>query len=79
MTAKEMFEKLDYIKVKDFNHYILYKDKRLSRYIEFVSNLTGSIKQISCWQKGWIFKHNIYLTMDELQAINKQIEELGWK
>ena len=79
MTAKKnKLEDLDYIKIKENRCYILYKHKRCNCYIEFTSNLSGSIKQISCYSKGLIFKHEIYLSLEELQAINKQCEELGW-
>lgn len=78
-NAKTMFEKLDYIKIKEYNRYILYKHKRCNCYIEFLSNISESVKQICCYSKGLIFKHETYLSLEELQAINKQVEELGWK
>ena len=73
-----MFEKLDYIKFKENDNYILYKHKRTPIYIEFTSNLTKTIKHISCYCKILIFKVNVYLTTEELQAINQQVKELGW-
>lgn len=78
-SAREMFEELDYIKIKENNNYILYKHKLTPIYIEFVSNLTKSVKHISCYFKFLIFKQSVFLTIDELKAINKQVEELNWK
>lgn len=78
MSAKEMFEELDYIKIKENDNYILYKHKRTPIYIEFTSNFAKSIKNISCYSNFLLFKQNVYLTLEELKAINKQIEELGW-
>ena len=78
-NAKTMFEELDYTKIKENDNYILYKHKRTPIYIEFMSNLTKSVKHISCYFKYAMFKSNVYLTLEELQAINKQVEELGWE
>lgn len=78
-TAKEMFEELDYIKIKENDNYVLYKHKRTPVYIEFTSNLTKSIKHISCYFKYLMFKQSVFLTVEELKAIDKQIEELGWE
>lgn len=78
-SAKEMFEKLEFTKEKENRCFIQYENKKMSRYIEFISNISDSCHQITCYHKGLIFKTNIHLTLEELQAINKQVEELGWK
>ena len=69
MSAKEMFEKLGY-------EYELTEDN----VIEYWKNVNGinyeidfdlDIKKLSI-----LWNNNI--TLKELQAINKQVEELGW-
>lgn len=81
MTAKEMFEKLGYnelIKHKSYMFYI----KPLKEIVEYENdeihlefNFTN--KQIV---KTYGDDNSVYgITIDELQAINKQVEELGWK
>lgn len=74
MTAKEMFEKLEYIRPyyeKDHTiEYISYQEddfygRTLKTSIIF-NKRTKSIKIVGI------------ITLEELQAINKQIEELGW-
>ena len=79
MKAKEMFEKLEYVQIKENDNYIVYKNKKAPIYIEFQSNLTKTVKHINCYFKIIIFKTSVYLTLEELQAINKQVKELGWE
>lgn len=71
MSAKEMFEKLEY-KQLDNNNYRIY-------YI--------TSKGIPCGSRGLEFIHKskkavpynrVQIDMKLLQAINKQAEELGW-
>ena len=71
-SAKEMFEKLGYLEVKD-------------KYIDgitYVSLMKNTYKEISMFKddnKILIPIENIeILEYEELKAINKQIEELGW-
>ena len=75
MSAKEMFEKIDYkLKYENMN-YITYIDS-LGRHIKFdkceymiekyIEDDYGNKQQL-----GWLSKK-------ELQAINKQVEELQW-
>lgn len=72
MKAKEMFKKLGYLEVKD-------------KYIDgitYVSLMKNTYKEISMFKDGnkiLIPIENIdILEYEELQAINKQVEELGW-
>ena len=73
MTAKEMFERLGY----EYNYYpnshkiicFLNRDYEF----HFVSNT------IIFYKKQKTVKIEGYLNLKELQAINKQVEELGWK
>ena len=76
MTAKEMFEKLGY-KLHESYNYLQYvfeseETKDLLFYIEFDTDIKKIL--IDCNRKDYIND----LSMQELQAINKQIEELGW-
>lgn len=76
MTAKEMFEKLNYFQSSEEGEeelvYNLHsKDIEDYRYISF-HNIFRYI-EMDDWTS------NFQLSMQELQAINKQIEELGWE
>lgn len=73
MTAKEMFEKLGYEK-EEYVNQIFYKNHR--QFLEF--NKTS--KNINIFMNG-CFGHQGFQISDIelLQAINKQVEELGWK
>lgn len=67
MSAKEMFEKLyfDYIFDKD-NNRIIYKNGRYKIIFDF------DFRDIEIKIK------NSPIKLELLQAINKQVEELGW-
>ena len=69
MTAKEMFEKLGYELMRDCEYYLFY-EKDCER-ISFE-------KQDKAFIKTYGDSPEI-IDMEELQAINKQVEELGWK
>lgn len=76
MNAKEMFEKLGYKVSVDYNDIVIYK---------YEYPLGGS-KELIFHKKDdgmfidYSFKGNAttFLKYKELQAINKQLEELGW-
>ena len=68
MSADEMFEKLGYKKSVGETTEV-YKLSRDNKYI-FFSKLIKRIK---------IGGKYDFLDMQELQAINKKVEELGWK
>ena len=77
MTAKEMFEKLGYEwkETKDYIEYIKYyykhwifKSKCMFRFYKLPINNFDIFDEF-----GTI------INQDLLQAINKQVEELGWK
>lgn len=82
MSAKEMFEKLGYEYNNYGNHidYQIYKDKEISLVIDFRLD----IKKIwlTCEEyvnRDYIWVSNDFeMTTELLQAINKQVEELGW-
>ena len=69
MSAEEMFKKNDLIKTKDNEEYIKY---------ELISDIWRYY--IVFEKKYKTINFNMYevINMQELQAINKQIEELGW-
>ena len=69
----KMFYELGYIKC---NESCLHKDAQ-------IVYDTNSDKRIVFWKNKTITVYNIYdgvvdITMQELQAINKKVEELGW-
>lgn len=72
MSAKEMFEKLGYKKEHRISYIKYYKE---------VEQCYGGPVETQIWfyQINECFEKNReVITMEELQAINKQIEELGW-
>lgn len=75
MTAKEMFEKLGYKYYEDDIYFLkYYKTYKLShdKEIKFhKADKTFTVKDDNGINYRWI-------NLKELQAINKQIEELGW-
>lgn len=76
MSAKEMFEKLGYIENDDRENCLRYTMKGFAgQIIEirfYLDNDKAFIKQ------GYDDDIAYLITMPELQAINKQVEELGW-
>lgn len=81
MSAKEMFEKLGYEMLGSFNpkeNYIIVSwskeiyDCITTIYFYADKNLRIVMEN----EKGCIYPP--VFTLDELQAINKQVEELGW-
>jgi len=84
MNAEEMFKEIGYEKTYDGDYSIVYTKEVLDedRYeIEFFKMITQ--KQVRC---SLIYVNEfeeeiqepLYVDMEELQAINKQCEELGW-
>lgn len=77
--ADEMFKKLGYEKIKeykfekpendDITELILYKNGDKGLEIEFWND--KSVSKMCNYDES-------YITMQELQAINKKVEELGW-
>lgn len=81
MSAKEMFENLGYELIEDSKSYLRYANYfggnkyQGGELIDFdKKNKEFRLTRKSC-QGNVHFK---YGTLKELQAINKQIEELGW-
>ena len=63
MTAKEMFEKLGYELIHNIEYQMLYYNSRYDTYIYFYK----ARKYIEITNE---------ITLEELQAINKQVKEL---
>lgn len=80
--ADEMFEEMGYEKIVEhkFNEPDDYEDG-VTEFILYRDEVKGL--EISFWNDRTISKTSnydvSYLTMQELQAINKKCEELGWK
>lgn len=82
MTAKEMFEKLGYKEVKKTDYCVRYEGQptmigTYEFYIEIWKReeMDDLLVRKATIQKEYV--SNIW--GEELQAINKQIEELGWE
>ena len=79
MTAKEMFEKLGYklkqcyvyekVITTDTYYYVTSISFNDRNFIHILTKMVGQGKEQDIVSS---------LTLEELQAINKQIEELGW-
>lgn len=64
--ADKMFEKLGYYKNFDnVTH-------------EYRNENNGDLFEIDFWLEKETVSKNYYITMEELKAINKKCEELGW-
>ena len=73
MKAKEMFKELGYKKINDKEDIIQYFNKKDNVRIRFFETAYGNSIEIEddCYMATFI-------GIKELQAINKQVEELGW-
>lgn len=75
-TADEMFEELGYKVFEETEYFIEYK-KQLGDCSKFI-RFDLSDKTFTSFYYVVIDKQS-YLSMQELQAINKKVQELGWK
>ena len=81
MTAKEMFEKLGYKQLGSFrpdDNYIVIawdKEKYSDRFTIYFYN-DKAVRVIMETKRGEIYP--LIVELEELQAINKQVEELDW-
>lgn len=82
-SAKEMFEELGYKVLEEDKYWLVYgKDKVDMIDLEFTYSKRVIGKKYIRFGKPYksIKIENIdILNIEELQAINKQVEELGWK
>lgn len=77
MTAKEMFKKLGFCVHYKCKDTIWYKEKKG----EFLRNVrfSNEFKIIDLWLINILGERvDIDISIELLQAINKQVEELGW-
>lgn len=74
-TADEMFEELGYMKVEENDYYIEYR-KQEEDCCKFIK-LDLIDKSFTSFYYV-IHDKQSYLSMQELQAINKKCQELGW-
>lgn len=74
MKAKEMFEELGYELFIKSDNEICYMGKEHKWYISFYLD----DKVVQCCENDF-YNTSIGVSSEELQAINKQVEELGWK
>ena len=75
-TADELFERLGYEKLENEQHIIFEKGVSTRNRIIFARFK----KTVSCIfiDEDYEWNDGIDITMQELQAINKKVEELGW-
>lgn len=75
MTADEMFEELGYDKHIITDEFINYSKKE----IRYKSQKEWEICiSFNCYDKYLITKNKPYFCLEELQAINTKVKELGW-
>lgn len=77
-TANEMFEELEYIKEKEDNNYIIFEKGSSQRNRIIFSKNTKRICGIYI-DEDYEFNEPLDMNIQELQAINKKVEELGWE
>lgn len=79
-TAKEMFEELGYELDNDYSertNCLYYKKKQDRGYERIIFNFSWRKVKVDFMTFKYVCDPK-YLSYEELQAINKQVEELGW-
>jgi hypothetical protein len=71
--ADRTFEKLGYVKIERKGYISYFYEGDRSNWIKFRLEVEGEYKPFRKQVKS-----NMYLTMQELQAINKKCKELEW-
>ena len=77
MSAREMFEKLGYTQICNNCNYIMYETMNEFCHIKY----TFYVMNESFEKTAYVADNQpqvALIFMDELSAINKQVEELGW-
>lgn len=72
MNAREMFEKLGYKEIENNAEEITYESKIK------IDDWEQEISSITFWLNEKLLDFDNYINVNVLQAINKQVEELGW-
>ena len=75
MSAKEMFEALGYELIQDDMNWVVYTINK-GKWFQFEISFFKQDKSVHLNTRETTFGHSF--DMNELQAINKQIRELGW-
>ena len=75
MTAEEMFKKLGYERPYYEKDHTIHYTKLL---YESEEGYYKKFNSITFWKRNKIITLDGYFNIEELQAINKQVEELGW-
>lgn len=76
--ADKMFEELGYKKEQD-NNYILFEKELLNKEVKtIVFNLNKALIDIRTEDDYYYQTITTVMNMQELKAINKKVEELGW-
>ena len=81
MNADEMFEKLGYEKQEDKYRIEYYIKQNFTHFVIIKKIYLYKIEKDICmeqWNVTEEIKVSMNITMQELQAINKKVEELGW-
>ncbi len=75
MNAKEMFEKLGYKEdfPDDYDEIVYSKDILDKKTFGYIDSIIITFGEHRVW-----LTNKIDINLEELKAINKQIEELGW-
>lgn len=76
-TADELFEELGYKKIEN-KHYIIFEKGVSTRNRIIFSRLTKTVCCILI-DEDYEWNDGMDIDMQELQAINKKVEELGWE
>ncbi len=72
MKAKDMFKKLGYKEIENNAEEITYESKMT------IDDWEQEISSITFWLNEKVLDSDNYIDVNLLQAINKQVEELGW-
>lgn len=75
MSAREMFKELGYILMQYDMNWVIYSSNN-SKWYEFNIEFNKNKKQIHITGKQP--SNGKIIDLQELKAINKQVEELGW-
>lgn len=77
-SAKEMFEELGYVQIKEKNVIAYCKEEEE----DFLGKIETTLYHIAFWSNGNLTAKEdslpMYMDIATLRAINRQLEELGW-
>lgn len=75
--ADKMFEKLGYIKESEYYYHIPEREESIGKFIPKLKHIRflKNSKEVVCES---LLQFSYEVNMQELKAINKKVEELGW-